>query len=413
MRAISSLDELDMMLAECDRAATDDDLRQVFTCFEMAPSGIFAGAGTDPLSGAYHAAQMAFYERISGRAYTLKNEHTPFDVAAAIARPFPYSTGSCTTAGDHFITIGQFLKVLRLAPGSRILELGPGWGNLTLALAALGHRVTAVDVEPRFCDLIRTRASQAGLDIDVVNADFGWVASVEQPYDAVVFFECFHHAADHLKLLRDLHHALKPGGRIYLGAEPILADFPVPWGLRMDGQSLWSIRKFGWMELGFNNEYFEHALAATGWSGTRHAAPGPATWELRRSDEPLEIAATDARFGSVTGRRTPNGIQLTRAASGYALFGPYVPLAPGNYVARLWLDGTEPAEGRGKVDVCVQTGAKVVSSRQVAVPSTAGQARCFELLFTLEEQYDDVEVRFTNDDGFTGCITKLLISPSL
>jgi hypothetical protein len=34
-------------------------------------------------------------------------------------------------------------------------------------------------------------------------------------------------------------------------AEPITDDFGEPWGLRLDGMSAWSIRKHGWLELGF------------------------------------------------------------------------------------------------------------------------------------------------------------------
>lgn len=413
MQAINTLDELDAMLGECDRAATDDDLRRVFSRFMMSPQAALpAEVRADPLGDAYHSAQMSLYERISGRTYSLLNEHTPFDVAAAVTRPFPYSTGSCSTAGDHLVTIGQFLKVLSLAPESRILELGPGWGNTTLALAALGHRVTAVDVEPSFCELIRRRAAQSGLEIEVVDADFRWVNTVEQPYDAIIFFECFHHAADHLTLLRSLHHALRPGGRVYLGAEPILTDFPIPWGIRLDGQSLWSVRKFGWMELGFSKAYFEQAFAATGWIGTQHALPGPATWELRRSAEPLEFMANDPRLASLTGTRTPTSIRLAHAPQGFAVFGPYIPLSPGRFVAGLWLDGNADAAGQATMDICVKSGTKILSSRSVAMAELEPGVPCLELAFTLDAFYEDVEVRLANEEGFTGCFTKLTITPA-
>lgn len=413
MQMINTLDELDAMLGECEQAATDDELRRVFSRFMMSPeAGMPEEVRADPFGDAYHSAQMSLYERISGRTYSLLNEHTPFNVSAAVTRPFPYSTGSCSTAGDHLVTIGQFLKVLNLPSGSRILELGPGWGNITLALAALGHRVTAVDIEPGFCELIRRRAAQSGLEIEVIEADFRWVGDVEQPYDAVIFFECFHHAADHLTLLRSLHRALKPGGRVYLGAEPILIDFPVPWGLRLDGQSLWSIRKFGWMELGFSNKYFEQALAATGWVGIQHSSPGPGTWELRRSTESIEFMASDPRLGSLTGTCTHVGIRLAHAVPGFAVFGPYIPLSPGRFVARLWLHADVNAAGQGTMDICVEAGMKVVSSRHVSIDELEDNNSCLELAFTLDSFYKNVEVRFANEDGFTGCFTKLTITPT-
>ena len=65
-------------------------------------------------------------------------------------------------------------------------------------------------------------------------------------------------------LLRALRQAVMPEGRIFFGGEPITADFPMPWGLRLDGNSLWAIRKNGWLELGFREDYFARALAETG-----------------------------------------------------------------------------------------------------------------------------------------------------
>ena len=48
------------------------------------------------------------------------------------------------------------------------------------------------------------------------------------------------------------------------------ADPPgLPRGPRLDGLSVWSSRTHGWLELGFDRAYFDHALARTGWRGDR------------------------------------------------------------------------------------------------------------------------------------------------
>lgn len=286
MQIISSLDELDLKLAECDAAQkiSDTALREVFSTFRMDFS---AQAALDPFSPEYHEFQMALYPRISGREYSPQNEQTNFDVEAADRRPFPYYTGSSKTAGFFTMGVGFLLHSLDLAPGARVVEFGAGWGNTTMAMAMVGFDVTAVDVEINFCELLRRRARRQELSIDVVNADFMWAETVEEPFDAAVFFECFHHCSDHMRLLRALHTAVKPGGRVYFGAEPIAPDFPVPWGLRMDGESLWAIRTNGWMELGFTEDYFREALARTGWTAVKHVFPDigwAAVWEARRTD---------------------------------------------------------------------------------------------------------------------------------
>jgi hypothetical protein len=53
---------------------------------------------------------------------------------------------------------------------------------------------------------------------------------------------------------------------------PIVDWFPAPWGLRNDGQSAWSIRKFGWMELGFRTDYFTDLLKRHGWKTEKKEA---------------------------------------------------------------------------------------------------------------------------------------------
>jgi cyclopropane fatty-acyl-phospholipid synthase-like methyltransferase len=82
-----------------------------------------------------------------------------------VVRPFPY-TASCQVAGTHLGAIAFLLRTMQLQPGARVLDVGAGWGNTTLALAQLGFDVAALDIEPRFCELIRERARRAGVQAE-------------------------------------------------------------------------------------------------------------------------------------------------------------------------------------------------------------------------------------------------------
>lgn len=406
MRILTDLSELDQVIRECDAAESDDHLRQIFTTFEMKPPL----APEDPLSSEYHAHQMDLYRRTSGREYSIVNEATPFDIEECLKKPFPYSTGSCRTTGEQLIAIGYLIRQMNLTPGAKVLEFGPGWGNTTVALAQMGFDVTAVDIEPKFCTLVERRAAQVGASVRTVNDDFLWSEVVDDQFDVVMFFECFHHAADHLRLLRSLHRILKPGGRIILGGEPIDPNFPQPWGVRLDGQSLWSIRKFGWMELGFTEDYFRTALAATGWRGECYASldvPWMKVWELSRAAEPFSFKATDARLGTQTGERTDAGIRL-RGSAGYGLFGPYIRLAPGAY--RVVVIFSEKASGEAVIDVAANKGTHILC--QKAFNSNVGDDGAqVELTLNLQEILTDAEVRIRGLDGFTGLITKVEFVP--
>ena len=57
-------------------------------------------------------------------------------------------------------------------------------------------------------------------------------------------------------------------------AEPIVAAnsevVPYPWGVRLDGLSVWSICQWGWLELGFQEPYFLALMKGEGWQLTRY-----------------------------------------------------------------------------------------------------------------------------------------------
>jgi 2-polyprenyl-3-methyl-5-hydroxy-6-metoxy-1,4-benzoquinol methylase len=264
MQIIRTLDELDDVLLSLDVAqkVSDDELRKLFPTFRMEFNTQIPG---DPYSDEYVKAQFELYHKIAGKDYSVDNEKSAFDLETATIRPFPYYTGSCETVGNHLTALSHVIRSMDLKSGAKIVEFGPGWGNITLALAMMGFDVIAVDIEKNFCNLINKRAEQAGVKINVVNADFSWIEQIREPVDAVLFFECFHHCSDHLRLIKNLDKAVKDNGKVYFAAEPITSDFPIPWGLRLDGESLWAIRKMGWLELGFSEQYFIQTLTKYNW----------------------------------------------------------------------------------------------------------------------------------------------------
>ena len=267
-RVIRTLPELDEMMEDLEAAVrvSDDELRRGFRSFRM---DLDWPMPADPFSSHYRQAVLDLYEYLHGSGYTTDNETTPFDLQAALTKPFPYLTASPVTVGDYLMAVGHLVRTVGLGPGSRVLELGPGWGNVAVPLAQLGCQVTAVDVCQDFVDLVRARAAQVGVEVDARLGDFAAIEQIvaaDAPYDAVVFFESFHHSADHNELLRALGRIVVAGGRLVFGAEPIEPRFWLPWGLRLDGESLWAIRRNGWLELGFDRKYFLEALRRAGWT---------------------------------------------------------------------------------------------------------------------------------------------------
>lgn len=257
----ASLEKIDRFLDDVQSARTDAHMRDLFQSFEEEYD---LDVPSDPFSIEYRNKQFYLYECLAGKPYKPDNEVSEFNVLEMAQRPFPYCHASSSLVGDQLMAIGFIIKAMDLPAGARILEFGPGWGNTTLALAKMGFSVTAVDIEKRFVDLIRKRAEMEGLSIELIHGDFSVIHDFERKFDAVLFFECFHHCQDHISLIKGCEHALDKNGIICFGSEPINASFPLPWGLRMDGESVWAIRKNGWLELGFNIKYFVEALRRNG-----------------------------------------------------------------------------------------------------------------------------------------------------
>jgi len=233
---------------------------------------------TDPESAEYRARQMEFYRHVSGRAGYAADECEQIVLPEdRVDRPFPYYTGSTAVIGNQLIAMGHVIRALALPPGARVLEFGPGFGRLTLEMGRSGFRVTAVEINPLYVELIRRDAAREHLPVEVVRGgmlDFRPTAR----FDRVVFFESFHHCHDPAAMVARLDELVAPGGTVLFAGEPIDDHFPIPWGLRRDGRSLWAIRRFGWWELGFRTDYFLDLLSRHGWA-VQVPPPADSPWQ--------------------------------------------------------------------------------------------------------------------------------------
>ena len=273
MREVRNVVELDEMLKEVDAAhavSADALLAKLHSFRFVADPGAMS---SDPLSDEYARYQMSLYELIAGRPYQVENERIDFLVESHKFVPFPYYTESWQIVSDHLLMLGLIVKTLRLPPKASILEFGSGYGNTTVALARMGYRVTAVDIDERFLDIIRYRSRDLPSPPRLVVGDFLSLKEMDERFDAILFYESFHHCSDHRALIDSFADHLAPGGQIAFASEPITDAFSAPWGLRLDGQSVWSTRRFGWLELGFTETYFREAMGRAGYVVDKHVYP--------------------------------------------------------------------------------------------------------------------------------------------
>lgn len=94
-----------------------------------------------------------------------------------------------------------------------VLDLGCGLGNLSLAAAAQGARVTAIDACGRAIEDVQRRAREDGLDIDAYSADLReW--RPDRTWDAVfcIGLLMFFAPDEARRGLMAVHDAVAPGG---------------------------------------------------------------------------------------------------------------------------------------------------------------------------------------------------------
>jgi cyclopropane-fatty-acyl-phospholipid synthase len=107
--------------------------------------------------------------------------------------------------------------------GSRVLEIGTGWGELAVRAARRGARVTSLTISTEQAELASERIAAAGLAdrVDVLLKDY---REIEGSYDAVVSVEMIEAVgANHWETyFRTIDRSLAPGGRV--GLQAILQD---------------------------------------------------------------------------------------------------------------------------------------------------------------------------------------------
>jgi SAM-dependent methyltransferase len=104
----------------------------------------------------------------------------------------------------------------------RVLDIGAGTGRNALALARRGHPVDAVEMAPKFADIIRSEAQRQALDVRVIQSDvFTALEGVDDQYQLIVASELvpdFRTPRELRGLLELAAEFLAPAGRVVFNA---------------------------------------------------------------------------------------------------------------------------------------------------------------------------------------------------
>jgi 2-polyprenyl-3-methyl-5-hydroxy-6-metoxy-1,4-benzoquinol methylase len=111
------------------------------------------------------------------------------------------------------------VEAARVTPGTRVVDLGCGNGQVSLPLALHGAQVLAVDVSPAMIKSLQTRAQRDGVHtLHGLAMPIEELALPRESVDLVVSSYALHHLrdADKARLVGAIAHWLRPGGRVVL-----------------------------------------------------------------------------------------------------------------------------------------------------------------------------------------------------
>jgi cyclopropane-fatty-acyl-phospholipid synthase len=154
-----------------------------------------------------------------------------------------YPTGGETLDQAEEEMLDVTMRRARLEDGQDVLELGCGWGSLTLSMAERFRksRITGVSNSRTQKLLIESEAAKRGLNnVRIITADMN-AFEISETFDRLVSVEMFEHMRNYQRLLEKLSQFTRPGGSLFVH---IFTHKSVGYPFEVKGPNDWMAKYF-------------------------------------------------------------------------------------------------------------------------------------------------------------------------
>mgnify|MGYP001403961682 CR=1 FL=1 len=110
----------------------------------------------------------------------------------------------------------DFLARLRIEPGTRVLDVACGAGQVAIPAAGMGARVIGIDIAANSIEQARARAQVEGLDVQFDEGDAAMLPYADGSFDLVVSLIGAMFAPQPEQVAAELIRVTRPGGRIVM-----------------------------------------------------------------------------------------------------------------------------------------------------------------------------------------------------
>ena len=98
--------------------------------------------------------------------------------------------------------------------GSKVLEVAPGPGFLSIEIAKLGkYQVTGLDISKTFVEIAQANARDADVQIDFRHGNASDMPFANTQFDFVICTAAFKNFTQPVQAIAEMHRVLKPGGK--------------------------------------------------------------------------------------------------------------------------------------------------------------------------------------------------------